>query len=113
MSVDSLHQEIESLIAKHSVLLFMKGTADFPACGFSNLVVQVLDQFNVPFQYVDILGRADLRQAIKDYTNWPTLPQLYINGTFIGGADIVREMYMDGTFETLLREQGFLNEAAE
>jgi monothiol glutaredoxin len=113
MSVDSLHQEIESLIAKHSVLLFMKGTADFPACGFSNLVVQVLDQFNVPFQYVDILDRADLRQAIKDYTNWPTLPQLYINSTFIGGADIVREMYMDGTFETLLREQGFLNEAAE
>lgn len=111
MSVDSLRQEIESLINQYSVVLFMKGTADFPACGFSNLVVQVLEQFNIPFHDVNILERADLRQAIKDYTNWPTLPQLYVNGVFIGGADIVREMYMDGTFENLLREQGLLTAA--
>ena len=84
----------------------MKGEAAFPQCGFSSLVVQVLSQLGVPFKDINVLEDSDLRQGIKDFTNWPTIPQLYVKGEFIGGCDIVREMYESGELQQLLDEKG-------
>ncbi|MCE2964549.1 MAG: Grx4 family monothiol glutaredoxin [Alphaproteobacteria bacterium] len=105
MTSPAIFETIKKTLSSHDVVLFMKGTAEFPACGFSNLVVQVLETLNVPFHDVNILEDQDLRQGIKDYTNWPTIPQLYIKGEFIGGADIVRELYQSGEFEDLLKSK--------
>jgi monothiol glutaredoxin len=102
---------IESLIKENNVVLFMKGTKSAPMCGFSGLVVQVLKKFNIDFQEVNILEDPEMRQGIKDFSQWPTLPQLYIKGEFIGGADIVKEMYQSGEFETLLSEKNLLKTA--
>ncbi|MCA0370754.1 MAG: Grx4 family monothiol glutaredoxin [Proteobacteria bacterium] len=104
----ALFEEIDVLLAQNPVLLFMKGTPEMPLCGFSGFVCQVLERLSVPFAGVNILERQDLRQAIKDYTNWPTIPQLYIKGEFIGGADIVRDMYQSGELEEYFRAQGIL-----
>lgn len=104
-----LFEEIEALIAENPVLLFMKGTPEMPLCGFSGFVCQVLERLGVPFAGVNILERQDLRQAIKDYSNWPTLPQLYIAGEFIGGADIVRDMYQSGELQELVRAKGLVS----
>ncbi len=84
----------------------MKGTRKIPQCGFSAAVVQVLERMGAEFKDVNVLTDAELRQAIKDFTNWPTVPQLYVKGEFVGGCDIVREMFFSGELEELLRKQG-------
>lgn len=99
---DSIKKELND----NDVVLYMKGTAVFPQCGFSAAVVQVLSQLGVPFKDVNVLEDAVIRQGIKDFTNWPTIPQLYIKGEFVGGCDIVREMYESGELQDLLRTNG-------
>ena len=101
-----LFERIQKELDNHDVVLFMKGEAAFPQCGFSSLVVQVLSQLGVPFKDINGLEDSDLRQGIKDFTNWPTIPQLYVKGEFIGGCDIVREMYESGELQQLLDEKG-------
>ena len=102
------HQFIDKTIKDHDVALFMKGVPDAPRCGFSSLVVQVLDHLGVTFVGIDVLQDDDLRDGIKTYSDWPTIPQLYVKGEFIGGADIVREMFQAGELKTLLVEQGVI-----
>ena len=97
-------------IANNDVVLYMKGSAVFPQCGFSAAVVQVLDNLKVGYRDVDVLSDPALRQGIKDFTNWPTIPQLYIKGEFIGGCDIVREMYATGELQDLLRKKGLMSD---
>ena len=97
---------IKKELSDNDVVLYMKGTAVFPQCGFSAAVVQVLSQLGVPFKDVNVLEDAVIRQGIKDFTNWPTIPQLYIKGEFVGGCDIVREMYDSGELQDLLRTNG-------
>ncbi len=97
---------IEKTVADYPVVLFMKGVPDRPQCGFSNSVVQILDQLDVDYVGVDVLQDNDLRQGIKDFSNWPTIPQLYVKGEFVGGCDILREMYETGELKTLLAEKG-------
>jgi monothiol glutaredoxin len=92
-------------ITSNDIVLYMKGTAVFPQCGFSAAVVQVLDSMGLKYRDVDILSDPALRQGIKDFANWPTIPQLYIKGEFIGGCDIVREMHASGELQELLREK--------
>lgn len=101
-----IFDRIKKEINDNDVVLFMKGNAAFPQCGFSALVVQVLSQLKVPFKDIDVLEDNELRQGIKDFTNWPTIPQLYIKGEFVGGCDIVREMYEAGELQDLLSEKG-------
>ena len=100
------HKQIEEIIKNNEVVLFLKGTADTPMCGFSSTVVQILNQLKIPFKDVNIMVDPFLRQAIKDYTNWPTIPQLYVKGEFIGGSDIMDEMGANGELKTLLDEAG-------
>jgi monothiol glutaredoxin len=88
------------------VVLFMKGTPQFPQCGFSAQVVQILDHLGVPYKGLDVLASDDLRQGIKTYSSWPTVPQLYVKGEFVGGCDIVREMFQAGELQSLLQEKG-------
>ena len=95
---------IKSDINGNDVVLFMKGTAAFPQCGFSALVVQVLSQSGVNFKDINVLEDSELRQGIKDFTDWPTIPQLYVKGEFVGGCDIVREMYESGELQELLKD---------
>ncbi|WP_299010580.1 Grx4 family monothiol glutaredoxin, partial [uncultured Caulobacter sp.] len=90
------------------VVVFMKGVPDQPRCGFSSVVVQILDHLGVEFVGVDVLQDDDLRQGIKTFTDWPTIPQLYVKGEFVGGSDIVREMFQSGELKTFLSEQGVL-----
>lgn len=97
---------IKSEIDSNDVVLFMKGTHQFPMCGFSGQVVQILDYIGVNFKDINVLEDADLRQGIKDFANWPTIPQLYIKGEFIGGCDIVREMFQSGELVTHLNDKG-------
>ncbi len=92
-------EKIEQLINSHKIFVFMKGNKLMPQCGFSNNVVQILSSLGVPFETCDVLSDADVRQGIKEYSNWPTIPQVYINGEFIGGSDIVYEMYQKGELQ--------------
>ncbi len=94
--MSDVKQRIQQMVDSHPVLLFMKGTKSFPQCGFSNTVVQVLKREGVEFEAVNVLADPEIRQGIKDYSNWPTIPQLYVNGKFIGGCDIVTEMHGSG-----------------
>jgi monothiol glutaredoxin len=105
-SADPIHAFIAQAIAEHSVVLFMKGTPDAPRCGFSSLVVQILDQVGAEFVGVDVLQDDGLRDGIKAFTDWPTIPQLYVKGEFVGGSDIVREMFQAGELQALLAEKG-------
>jgi len=100
------HERIASDVAENDVLLFMKGTPVFPQCGFSALVVQVLSNVGVKFKAVDVLKDADIRQGVKEYSDWPTIPQLYVKGEFVGGCDIIKEMYEGGELEPYLKEKG-------
>jgi len=102
----TVRQFIEGAIASHDVVLFMKGVPDEPKCGFSSLVVQVLDHLGVQYAGVDVLANEALREDIKAFSDWPTIPQLYVKGEFIGGADIVREMFGSGELKTLMAEKG-------
>ncbi|MGA8048576.1 MAG: Grx4 family monothiol glutaredoxin [Burkholderiales bacterium] len=98
-----VRQVIQEQISKHPVVLYMKGTPQFPQCGFSALAVQVLNASGVrEFFSVNVLENPEIRQGIKDFANWPTIPQLYVNGEFIGGSDIVREMYQSGELQKIL-----------
>ena len=99
----AIFSRIEQIIASQPVVLFMKGTPERPQCGFSSYVVQVLQKLNVNFCSIDILQDVELRQGIKDFSEWPTIPQLYVKGEFIGGADIMRDMYTSGEFIELLQ----------
>lgn len=96
---------IENEISNNDVVLFMKGTADFPQCGFSAAVVTILQKLAVKFKDINVLADLELREAIKSFTDWPTIPQLYIKGEFVGGCDIVSEMDKNGDFLTLLKEK--------
>ncbi len=101
-----VRERIEKLISDNPVVLFMKGTPQFPQCGFSGRVVQILDYLGAPVVGVNVLEDADIRQGIKDFANWPTIPQLYIKGEFIGGADIATEMFQSGELAAMLTEAG-------
>ena len=102
------HAFITQTLAANPVVVFMKGVPEQPRCGFSSLVVQVLDHLGVDFVGVDVLQDDDLRDGIKTFSDWPTIPQLYVKGEFIGGSDIVREMFQSGELKPLLIEQGVL-----
>ena len=99
-------QVIDSEVKSNDVVLFMKGTPQFPMCGFSGQVVQILNYLGVPYKGVNVLDDADVRQGIKEYSNWPTIPQLYVKGEFIGGCDITREMFQSGELASFLQEKG-------
>ena len=101
-----LFDRIQKEIDGSDIVLFMKGTAPFPQCGFSSLVVQVLSQLGVTFKDINVLEDNDIREGIKDFSQWPTIPQLYVKGEFIGGCDIVREMYEAGELKKLLEDKG-------
>jgi monothiol glutaredoxin len=101
-----INEFIDNAVKTNDVYLFMKGTPDFPQCGFSSQVVQILTYLGVDYQSSNVLADQDLREGIKAYANWPTIPQLYIKGEFIGGADIVREMFQSGELQKHLGEQG-------
>jgi monothiol glutaredoxin len=96
---------IDELIGSNDVVLFMKGTALFPQCGFSSRAVAILDHLGVAFQTVDVLQDPEIRQGIKDYSDWPTVPQLYVKGEFLGGSDIMMEMFEAGELQQLLEEK--------
>ena len=102
----SVHEQIDTDVKTNDVVLFMKGTPQFPQCGFSGQVVQILEYLGVPYKGVNVLESADLRQGIKDYSNWPTVPQLYVKGEFVGGCDIVREMFQAGELATHFAQAG-------
>jgi monothiol glutaredoxin len=102
----SVHDRIAGDVASSDVVLFMKGTPVFPQCGFSAAVVQILTQMGVKFKGVDVLADPEIRQGIKEFSNWPTIPQLYVKGEFVGGCDIIREMYEAGELQTLLNDKG-------
>lgn len=101
---EETRERIQELIDEHPVLLFMKGSKLFPQCGFSNTATKVLDALQTDFHAVDVLSDAAIRQGIKDFSQWPTIPQLYIRGEFIGGCDIMVEMYQNGELAALLEE---------
>lgn len=93
---------IEELVKQNKIMVFMKGNKLMPQCGFSNNVVQILNVLGVPFETVDVLADPDIRQGIKEYSNWPTIPQVYINGEFVGGSDIMIELYQKGELQQLV-----------
>jgi monothiol glutaredoxin len=96
-------QKIESAIKENKIMIFMKGNRSFPQCGFSAATVQVFEEIGVPFATADVLSDPELRDAIKQYSNWPTIPQVYVDGKFLGGCDIIREMHESGELEPLVK----------
>ncbi len=107
-AADPVHDFIAKAVAEHPVIVFMKGEPEQPRCGFSAAVVQILDHLGVEYVGVDVLQSEALRQGIKAFSDWPTIPQLYVKGEFVGGSDIVREMYAAGELQGLLEGQGLL-----
>ena len=101
-----IDQFIDNEVKSNDVVLFMKGTPQFPMCGFSGQVVQILDHLGVTYKGLNVLDSEELRNAIKTYSNWPTIPQLYVKGEFVGGCDIVREMFQAGELQQTLKEKG-------
>ena len=102
----SIEQFIENEVRSNDVVLFMKGTPQFPQCGFSSQVVQILEHVGVPYKSLNVYDSTELRDGIKIYSNWPTIPQLYVKGEFIGGCDIVREMFQAGELQQLFIKKG-------
>ena len=102
----NVQERIQKLISENPVVLFMKGTPEFPQCGFSGQVVQILDYLGAPVVGVNVLEDAEIRQGIKEFANWPTIPQLYVKGEFVGGCDIAREMFQSGELQAMLTEAG-------
>jgi len=109
---ESAEARIAEMVGAHDVLLFMKGTPLFPQCGFSSRAVAILDHIGVDYESVDVLQDMEVRQAIKSFSDWPTIPQLYVKGEFVGGSDIMMEMFEAGELQTLMRDKG-LAAAAE
>ncbi|HET9428359.1 MAG TPA: Grx4 family monothiol glutaredoxin [Allosphingosinicella sp.] len=103
--MSDVNGRIDEIVKKNDIVLFMKGTALFPQCGFSSRAVAILDHLEVPFETVDVLQDPEIRQGIKDYSDWPTVPQLYVKGEFVGGSDIMMEMFQAGELQTLLEEK--------
>ncbi|MEN5084075.1 Grx4 family monothiol glutaredoxin [Bosea sp. TWI1241] len=101
-----INARIDAEVKSSDVVLFMKGTPQFPMCGFSGQVVQILDYVGVPYKGVNVLEDQEIREGIKAYSNWPTIPQLYVKGEFVGGCDITREMFQAGELQALLAEKG-------
>jgi len=108
----SVAERIQSEISSNDVMLYMKGNAMFPQCGFSARVVQILTHMAVPFATANVLDEPGLRDGVKQFSNWPTVPQLYVKGEFVGGCDIVTEMYQSGELAALLKEKNVAHEAA-
>jgi monothiol glutaredoxin len=108
----SIEQFIDNEVKSNDVVLFMKGTPQFPMCGFSGQVVQILDHLGVGYKGLNVLESDDLRNGIKTYSNWPTIPQLYVKGEFVGGCDIVREMFQAGELQSLLKDKGVAAKAS-
>ena len=106
MANDIVFERIKQDVTSNPVVLFMKGTPVFPQCGFSAAVVQILTHLGVKFKGIDVLADPALRQGIKDFSSWPTVPQLYVKGEFVGGCDIVREMFQAGELAGLLKDKG-------
>lgn len=107
MTNKTVLETIDKIIKENEVVLFMKGTPDFPKCGFSAMVVSILQKINKEFFAINVLEDSEMRQGIKDYSDWPTVPQLYINKEFIGGCDIIRELYESGELAEMLKEKQF------
>ncbi len=107
----NIHDQIKNVVDTNDVVLFMKGTPQMPQCGFSGQVVQILDYLGVPYAGVNVLADAELRDGIKTFTNWPTIPQLYVKGEFVGGCDIVREMFQSGELTDHLAQAGVPHKA--
>ncbi len=103
---DALRQRIEGIIGSNKVVLFMKGSKHFPQCGFSGAVVQTLNAVGASYETVNVLSDPAIREGIKEFASWPTIPQLYVDGKFVGGCDIVRELHARGELAPLLREAG-------
>jgi monothiol glutaredoxin len=101
-----IEQFIDNEVKSNDVVVFMKGTPQFPMCGFSGQVVQILDYIGVPYKGINVLESDELRQGIKAYAQWPTIPQLYVKGEFVGGCDIIREMFQAGELQSLFKDKG-------
>jgi monothiol glutaredoxin len=97
-----LQEQMDALLKQHKIVVFMKGSKLMPQCGFSNNVVQILNSMGVPYETVDVLENPEIRQGIKEYSNWPTIPQVYINGEFVGGSDILIELYQKGELQQMV-----------
>jgi monothiol glutaredoxin len=102
----SIQQFIDNEVKSNDVVLFMKGTPQFPQCGFSGQVVQILDHLGVTYKGINVLESDEIREGIKAYAQWPTIPQLYVRGEFVGGCDIIREMFQAGELHSLMKEKG-------
>ncbi len=108
--MSAINEYIDSEVKNNGVVLFMKGTPDFPQCGFSGQVIQILNYLGVDYKGVNVLTDDDLRQGIKDYSDWPTVPQLYVKGEFVGGCDIIREMFQAGELQSMMTEKGIVQQ---
>src|SRR3954471_21298446 len=104
--MNDIHARIDNEVKSNDVVLFMKGTPQFPMCGFSGQVVQILNYLGVPYKGVNVLEDETVRQGIKDYSNWPTIPQPHVKGEFVGGCDITREMFQAGELQQLFADKG-------
>jgi monothiol glutaredoxin len=111
--MSNINEYIKGEVEGQDVVLFMKGTPVFPQCGFSSQVVQILSYLGVQFKGINVLENDDLRDGIKGYSDWPTIPQLYVKGEFVGGCDIIREMFEEGELREFMSEKGVALEAAE
>lgn len=105
----NIFEEIEQIINNNNAVLFMKGSKDMPQCGFSATVSHILNQLGVEFLDIDILRDPEIRQGIKEFSDWPTIPQLYVKGEFVGGCDIIKEMFQDGELQELLKEKALIS----
>lgn len=97
-------QIIAKTVESHPIVLYIKGTREEPQCGFSNTVIQIFQKLNVPFETVDVVSNPEIREGVKQFTNWPTIPQVFIKGEFIGGCDIVKELYTNGELEPIVKK---------
>ena len=107
--MDDVNKKIKTIIDSNNIVLFMKGTPEAPQCGFSMAVSNILKHLNVKFEGINVLESDEIRQGIKDYTDWPTIPQLYVKGEFVGGCDIVKEMFEEGELKKLLENKSLLS----
>ena len=110
--MSDIHALIQNEVSSNDVVLFLKGTPAFPQCGFSGQVVQILDFLGVDYKGINVLADPEIRQGIKDFSNWPTIPQLYVKGEFVGGCDITREMFQAGELQQLFSEKGIAAKSA-